>query len=97
MNILRVKTLSLAFIASAVCVVATSFHFIYWADMVAGYSNYFVSMLVVPVVSALLVGYACTIIVPITHKSKLLVSFSPPVCTLILVLIVYALLQWGHH
>ena len=97
MNTHRVQLFSLVFIASAVCAVTTYFHFVYWADIVAGFSNYFVSMFVVPMASALLVGYVCTLMYPISNKSKLLIAFTPAACTFILVLFTYSVLQWGHH
>jgi len=84
-------------VASAMCVTTTYFYFVYWADIVASYSNYFVSMLVVPLLLALLVGYLSTLFDVSTKRSKLVIFISPSVCTLILVLVAYLILQYGIH
>ena len=95
MNNNQVKTFALAALASFICIVVVSFHIIYWADMVASYSNYLVSMLFAPVFLALTLGYVSTLSMPMSGKSKLFVLLTPVVCTLVLVLLVYFKLQYG--
>lgn len=93
----KIKAAIIALIASAVCVSATYFHFLYSADVVASSSNYFVSMLVVPTALALLVGYLSTLFCGLSKSSKLVVFISPTVATLALVMAVYLALQYGGH
>lgn len=94
---LKIKVAVIALIGTAVSASATCLHFLYSADVVASNSSYFVSMLIVPMVFGILVGYVSTLFYGLSKSSKLAVFIFPSISTLLLVMAVYLALQYGAH
>jgi len=84
-------------VASVFSLAVTSVHFMYWADALAGYSNYFVSMVIAPLVSAFIFGVIGAKLCAVPMGPRSTVIFSPIICTLLLILALYLALQYGVH
>gem|GEM_PF-3836701 len=97
MNIQRLKISGLASVASVVCLVVTYFHYVYWVDIVAGYSSYLVSMLIVPAIVSMIVGNLFSRLLNMSRVSKVVVTLTPPITTSLLYLLVHLLLQYAEH
>lgn len=100
MNRHRMEITGLVIISCLISLSLTYYHFIFWGDIAAGYSNYFISIFVAPLVIAFLIGVISSftfLSVRESPKRRAIVILAPPISTLVLALIVVAVLQWAPH
>jgi ABC-type spermidine/putrescine transport system permease subunit I len=96
----RVLNISLAALTTSFCLVLSYFYFIYWTDVIAGFSNYYVAINVVPVTVSLLIGSVSIYVLPYALAStipKVLISMTPAIFTLAFILVIRLIFQWSAH
>ncbi len=72
------------------------FNMVYWADIIAEHTNYFVSLFVLPMSISITLGFLASIILPAAKgniKYKYMAIFAPSL--LPLVLLIYAVIIMG--